>query len=209
MNFNCLVTGIGGQGAVLASRIIGTAAFIRGFEVRGANTAGLARRGGCAASHIRFGKNIHSPLIPQGKADLVIALEPAEAVRVRTYLSPTGRMIVLDRGIVPFSVMAGEAQYPLKEMLAFLEAYLNRPSEERLAQKDAGDWLEIIDTTKLVSTCGSPRVLNTALLGAAAGKKLLPLAKDEIIQAIKELVPPEYLDINIRAFNAGLELAKP
>ena len=208
MIYSCLITGIGGQGTAIASRIIGTAATAKGLDAKGAKAELLSRRGGSAISHIRFGQNIHSPLIPQGKADLVIALDPAEAVRTRTFISPTGRMLALDRPVMPSSLKSGEADYPLPDILSFLKAYMNRPSEEHLALKDTVEWLILVDAAKLIEKCGSTLALNTALLGAAAARKLIPLTAGEIIPAIKEIVPPESLDINIRAFNAGLELGK-
>ena len=205
MIFNCLLTGVGGQGTITASRLIGIAATARGFDVRGAKTTALARRGGCVASHIRFGQNISSPLIPKGDADLIIALEPAEAVRLHTFLSPTGRVIVLDRGITPLSVRPGEAKYAAEDMLGFLKAFLYHPSEQRLAQKDGGEWLVVIDVGKLTEKCGGSRLLNTALLGVAIQKKLLPLTANDLKTAMREVFPPEYLDANIRSFEAGRE----
>ena len=162
MIFSCLITGVGGQGTVLMSRLIGAAAIAKGLDVRGSETIGMAQRGGSVVSHIRLGHNIQSPLIPQGKADLVIAFEPAEAVRVYTFLSPAGRMLVLDRGIMPVAGIVGERKYNPGEMLTFLKAYLSRPFEERLVHKGEGEWLTIVDGEALIKKCGSSRVLNTA-----------------------------------------------
>ena len=207
MIFNCLLAGVSGQGAELVSRLIGAAAIAKGFDVRGSDTIGVVQRGCSAVSHIRLGQNIFSPLIPQGKADLVIAFEPAEAVRVHTFLSPTGRMLVLDRAIAPASGMSDERKYDPGEMLNFLKIYLSRPSEERLAHKGEGEWLTVINGEELSKKCGGAGVMNTALLGAAVGKKFLPLSAEDILAVIRERIPPEYLDANIRAFNAGRELA--
>lgn len=207
MIFNCLLTGIGGQGTVTAARLIGTAATARDFDVKGANTIGVSRRGGSVVSHIRIGENISSPLIPRGEADLIIAFEPAEAVRVHSFLSPTGRVLVLDRGIMPLAVRLGEEHYAAKDMLGYLKTWLYHPSEQRLAQKDGGEWLIVIDTEKLIKKCGGSRLLNTALLGAAIRKKLLPLTEDDLKKAMRELLPPEYIEVNIRSFDAGGDLA--
>lgn len=207
MIFNCLLTGVGGQGTVLMSRLIGAAAIARGLDVRGSETIGMAQRGGSVVSHIRLGQDIHSPLIPRGKADLIIAFEPAEAVRVYTFLAPTGRMLVLNRGIMPMSGMLGEKKYIPGEMLNFLESYLSHPSEERLAQKGEGEWLTVIDGEALIKKCGTSKVLNTALLGTAVGKKFFPFTAEDILAILRERIPPEYLETNIRAFNAGRELA--
>jgi len=189
------------------SRLIGAAAVNGGLEVLGAESTGMARRGSSVVSHIRMGQNIQSPLIPGGKADLIIALEPAEAVRVYTFLSPTGRILVLDSGIMPASGMPGEKKYESAEMLAFLRSYLSHPSEERLAQKGKGDWLTVVSGEALIKKCGNARALNTALLGAALEKKFLPFTPEDVLAILKDLIPPEYLELNIRAFNSGRELA--
>jgi len=204
---SCLITGVGGQGTILMSRLIGTAAILKGLDVRGTETIGMAQRGGSVVSHIRMGQNIPSPLIPRGKADLIIAFEPAEAVRVYPFLSPTGRMLVLDRMILPVSGMLGENTYESREMISFLKAYLSYPSEERLARKDEGDVLTVLNGDELIQKCGSSRVLNTALLGAAVKKNFFPFTEDNILAAFKERIPPKFLDINILAFNTGKELA--
>lgn len=206
MIFNCLITGLGGQGTALMSRLIGAAALSKGFDVRGSDTIGAAQPGTSMVSHIRLGKDIHSPVIPQAKADLVIALEPAEAVRVYTFIAPAGKMLVLDRAIMPVTGLLATRRYKPEEMLAFLEAYLSRPTEERLTRKEGGEWLTTINSEELIKKCGSAKALNTALLGAAVGKKLFPFSADDVLAAIKERIPPEYLEINIRAFNAGRDL---
>ena len=208
MIFNCLITGVGGQGTALLSRIIGLAAMNSGLDVRGMQTAGMARRGSSVVSHIRMGQDIQSPLVPRGKADIIIALEPAEAVRVYTFLSPAGRILVSDQGIMPPSGTPDEGKYDPAGMLAFLRSYLSLPSEERLAQKGGGDWLTVVSGEELNRKCGSAGVLNTALLGIAVGKKFLPFTAEHALAALKELIPPQHLELNIRAFNAGLESAR-
>jgi len=187
---------------------MGAAAIAGGFDVRGAETTGIARRGASVISHIRIGQGIQSPLIPRGKADIIVALEPAEAVRVHTYLSPTGRILVLDWGIMPESGISGEKKYNPAGMLAFLKSYLSHPSEERLTQKEGGDWLTVVSGEGLIKKCGNAGVLNTALLGTAVEKKFLPFTAENALAAIRELIPPEYLELNIRAFNSGRELAR-
>ena len=207
MNFNCLLTCAGSQETVLMSRLIATAAIAKGFDVRGYENAYSAQWWGSVVSHVRIGQKIQSPLIPQGKVDLIIALEPAEAVRVHTFLSATGRFVVLDRAVNPIAGMDAEKKYVPEEMLAYLEAFISHPSEERAAQKGEGDWLTVIDSRALIEKCGSSTVLNTALLGVGVEKKLFPFTADDMYTALKEHILPEYLDINIRAFNVGREFA--
>ena len=206
MIFSCLLTGVGDQGLMLVSRLIGAAAIAKGLDVRGSDS-GSVLQGGSVVSHVRMGQNIYSPLIPRGKADLVIAFEPAEAVRVHSFLSPTGRMLVLDRGIAAGSVIPGEGKYESAEMLNFLDAYFSHPSQERASQTGGGDWLTVIDTGALTTQCGSSGVLNTALLGVAAEKKFFPFTAEDLLNVIKDQLPPDSLDVNIRAFNAGRDIA--
>ena len=201
MKFNCLVAGIGGQGSSFISRVIGEAALARGFDVCGSDSSGHPGQGYAVVSHLRLGQNINSPLIPQGKVHLIIALDPAEAVRYHSFLSAAGRMLVLDRAA------AGGENYDPAEMLEFLNTYMTRPSTERYARKYEGRWFEIIDTGKLIEKCGSSAVLNTALLGVATEKKFLPLSSEDILASLKKQLPADVLDLNIRAFNAGRELA--
>ena len=225
MILNCLITGVGGQGISAMSRIIRTAAFSRGLEVRGFDTIGMARLGGSWVSHVRMGQSIHSPLIARGKADVVIALEIAEAVRVYPFLSPTGRMLVLDRYIIPAPGKPEKIKDDYGQMLAFLKSCQSHPSEERLAQKGGGDWLNVINSAELIKKCGSSGVLGIALLGAAVKLNFFPITAEDISGLLREniaSVNPERFagtlkekaqdrfppaDLCIRAFNAGLELS--
>lgn len=198
MNLNCLITGVGGQGTVLMARLIGNAAIFRGFDVLGAETIGMAQRGGSVVSHIRIGPGPRSPLIPPGRSDLIIAFEPAEAVRVLPYLAPAGRLLALDRGVAPVtsSLAAnkdGGAGYDPSAMIA----YLRQSLEDRLS---------IIDGEGLIRRCGNARVINTALLGAAVKLGLLPFTAAEIGEVIKTKLPPKFVEMNLAALKAGQEL---
>ncbi|MDR1058357.1 MAG: indolepyruvate oxidoreductase subunit beta [Treponema sp.] len=192
-----LITGVGGQGTVLMSRLIGTAAIAAGLEVRGSETIGMAQRGGSVVSHIRMGLPPcppHSPLIPPGTADCVIAFEPAEAVRVLPFLSPAGRMLVLDRGVMPVSASLGETAYDPREMTAFLTSAL---PPERLTIVRGGD---------LIAQCGSPRVVNAALLGTALAKNYFPFSPAHLREALKSRLPSHYLELNLKALELGISL---
>ncbi|MDR1863461.1 MAG: indolepyruvate oxidoreductase subunit beta [Treponema sp.] len=189
MIVNCLITGVGGQGTVLTSRLIGGAAIAAGLDVRGSETIGMAQRGGSVVSHIRMGKDIYSPLIPPGRADLVIAFEAAEAVRVLPFLSPSGRMLVLDRAVMPVTASLRGEKYTAQEMTDFLKSALARAAER----------LTVVDGSELLLKCGSPRVINTALLGIGLTKNYFPFTRDDMLLALKDRIPPKYLDLNIRA----------
>jgi indolepyruvate ferredoxin oxidoreductase beta subunit len=202
---NCLITGVGGQGTVLLSRLIGAAATARGFDVRGSETIGMAQRGGSVVSHLRIGQNIHSPLIPHGKADLIIAFEPGEAVRVLPFLAPGGRMLVLDRGVIPVTDALRGRTYNPAEMTAFLKTEFARSREDKAADAAGAERLFVFSGEELIRKCGTSKVINTALLGIGTAKKLLPFGPGDILAVLKERLPPKYLDLNIRAFNEGME----
>jgi indolepyruvate ferredoxin oxidoreductase beta subunit len=189
VNLNCLITGVGGQGTVLMSRLIGGAAIKKGLEVRGAETIGMAQRGGSVVSHIRMGFSIHSPLIPPGQADIVIALELAEAARALPFLADTGAMIVLDRVIPPVSGFLTGKSYDPQAVLGALQDRVKN--------------LTVVEAEPLVKACG-PKVLNVALLGAVLRQNLFPFTGTEILAVMEEKIPPRFLDSNIRALRINL-----
>ncbi|MDR2185692.1 MAG: indolepyruvate oxidoreductase subunit beta [Treponema sp.] len=190
MKLDCLITGVGGQGTVLLSRLIGEAAVKRGLDIRGSETIGMAQRGGSVTSHLRVGEGVSSPLIGPGGADVLIAFEPAEAARALSFLSPRGRLLVLDRGIPPVSSMLGKPYDP-----AVMVDYLR----DRLEGEGR---LSLVPWESLRQYCDSPRVLNVALLGWAIAGGLLPFSREEILAVLRERLPPKYLDMNIRALGA-------
>ncbi|MDR0555140.1 MAG: indolepyruvate oxidoreductase subunit beta [Treponema sp.] len=191
MILNCLLTGVGGQGTVLLSRLIGGAALERGLEVRGSETIGMAQRGGSVVSHIRMGRNIASPLIPPGKADVIIAFEVAEAVRVLPFLAPGGRMLALNRVLRqhPAAGLSG-AGYDPRLMLDYL-------------QEKVGGGLAVVDNQELAARCGSPRVINVALLGAALARGFFPFDAADAQKVLAERIPPAYRELNLRALEIG------
>jgi indolepyruvate ferredoxin oxidoreductase beta subunit len=193
MNLNCLITGVGGQGTVLLSRLIGEAAIKRGLEVRGTETIGMAQRGGGVVSHIRMGRSIHSPLISPGQADIILALEPAEAARALSFLADGGAMIVLDRVIPPVG--------------GFLTGKPYDPAAILGALKDRVENLTILESEPLIKACGGPKTLNVAILGAALGKNLFPFTAGEILAVMEEKIPPRFLEGNKKAL--GISLHKP
>jgi indolepyruvate ferredoxin oxidoreductase beta subunit len=197
MILNCLITGVGGQGTVLMSRLIGGAAIKAGLEVRGAETIGMAQRGGSVVSHLRMGdgaNGIHSPLIAPAEADIIIAFESAEAVRVLPFLSPSGSMIVLNRGIPPVTSALSDKKYDPAEMIIYLK--------NTFAASDPGR-LTVIDSEELLRRCGNPRVLNVALLGAALAGGIFPFNADDIAALIKERLAPKFVEINLKALEIG------
>lgn len=205
MILNCLITGVGGQGTVLMSRLIGGAAINKGLEVRGAETIGMAQRGGSVVSHLRMGDNVtdggvHSPLIAPAEADIIIAFEPAEAVRVLPFLAPSGSMIVLDRGIPPVTSALSDKKYDPAEMIAYLGKTVGTGG------KKSGGSLTVIDGDELIARCGNPRVLNVALLGAALAKGLFPFNREDIVAVIKARMAEKFVEMNEKALEIGGEM---
>lgn len=188
---NCLLAGVGGQGTVLASKIIAQAAIDKGLMVRTSETIGMAQRGGCVVSHVRIGEEIHSPLIPMGAADVIIGFEPAEAVRHLSYLKEDGMVIVSKNAIKPVTDSLSKTNYSGDDMIRYLQSQV----------KD----LIIIDGDVITAECGSSRVLNTALLGAAAATGLLGFSLAELEGIVKTKLPEKFKEVNICALKAGAQ----
>ncbi|MDR1106735.1 MAG: indolepyruvate oxidoreductase subunit beta [Treponema sp.] len=195
MTLNCLVTGVGGQGTVLLSRLIGAASMRRGLDVRGTETIGMAQRGGSVVSHLRLGGVIHSPLIPPGKVDIVIAFEPGEAVRVLPFLAEKGTLLVLDRPVMPFPLAGGSPYEPLR-MIQYLRECFGKTGR-----------LAVLDGPSLAEKCGSVKTANTALLGAALGRGLFPFDENDVLEALAERLKPSLVEINVKALETGKEYA--
>jgi indolepyruvate ferredoxin oxidoreductase beta subunit len=184
--FDVLIVGIGGQGTILASNILGEACIIEGRPVRGAETHGMAQRGGSVESHIRI-NGVHGPLIAPRTADILIAFDMLEAARYAHYLKNKGRMIVNRHLVVPTSVFVQGIAAPAIEDL-----------EQILAQ-----WSPcMIDAEDIALQAGSPLVQNIVIIGAAS--RYLPLSAASLQEAIRRLVPPKTMEMNIRAFEMGI-----
>lgn len=191
MNKSCLLCGVGGQGVVLASRLIAGAAMEKGNNVRTTETIGMAQRGGSVVSHVRMGNEVHSPLIPLGTADVLIAFEPGEAVRCLPYLKKDGVVITNSRIVKPVTASLGGSMYNGEDMIAYL-----RNNTERLI---------VIDGEKICSEAGSQKVLNVALLGAAAGCGALGITMEEMTDAVRKNIKEKFIELNIRALRLGCE----
>lgn len=185
MNSNCLLCGVGGQGTVLASKLIAFAAMEKGLNVRTAETIGMAQRGGCVVSHVRIGEEIHSPLIPKSKADIIVAFEPAEAVRCLSYLKEGGTVIVAKRAVMPVTASLAGSDYNPDEMLEYLKAKVSN--------------LKVINVDLICGQCGSFKVMNIVLLASAAKSGCLGITIDELKNAVKSLVPEKFHALNFKA----------
>ena len=192
MNKDILICGVGGQGTVLASRIIAAAAMEEGSPVHSAETIGMAQRGGSVTSHVRVGGEAFSPMIPFGAADMLLAFEPGEAVRNLKYLRKGGVAVVNTAAVKPVTESLKETGYDGSEMKAYLQ--------EKCA-------CVFVDAEEACKPFGSSKFFNVILLGVAAGSGHLGLKKETLLKQIEQYVPSRFLDVNIRAFNAGMEIA--
>lgn len=189
---NFLLAGVGGQGTVLASKLLAQAGMDDGLFARTAETIGMAQRGGSVVSHVRLGEVVHSPLIPKGTADLIIGFEPAEAVRVLDYLKEGGAVVVNQKAIKPTTDFAAAVPYTPQPMLA----YLNEHAAHVI----------VVDGDAICTACGSTKVLNIVLLGAAAGAGLLGISVDALAQVIDEKIPERFRALNQKALRMGAAL---
>ena len=177
---------------MLASKILASCAIHKGYFARTAETIGMAQRGGCVASHVRFGEEVFSPLIPLGEADVVIAFEPGEAVRAYPYLKKGGKMIVNQRAVKPVTDSLSQSDYNGEEMINFL--------------RQTGVDLLLVDGEKALSDLGSSKVLNLVLLGAAV--EYLGFTRQEIERVIDEIIPERFRELNKKAVKLGQEQAR-
>lgn len=187
MNKNIVLCGVGGQGTVLASKLIAAAAMKKGISVMSAETIGMAQRGGSVFSHIRLGEHLHSPMIAKGTADIIIGFEPAEAVRMLPYLKEHGQVIVSSHAIMPVTSTLSGADYNGKEMILYLKKVVSN--------------LLVVDSEKACHELGSSKVLNILLLGAAISGGALGLTEEELREAIKDRLHEKFHDLNYRALH--------
>jgi indolepyruvate ferredoxin oxidoreductase beta subunit len=191
---NIILAGVGGQGNVMASRVLANMLSLKGFWITIGETFGMSQRGGSVMSHIRVsGTSTWSPQIPKGKADILIALEPIEAVRVmRIYGNPEIRVLVNTRPIHPVGVIAGNLTYPALEDI-----------EKGLNALTPHVWM--LDATEEAMKLGNPILSNIIMIGALCGLNLLPVGFTEFTVVIKNFFPEKHLDINRQAFEIGKE----
>lgn len=189
MNKSCLLCGVGGQGTVLASKLIAYAALDKGMFVRTTETIGMAQRGGSVVSHVRMGEEIHSPLIPKGQADVMIAFEPAEAVRNLDYLKKSGVTVVNTKAVKPVTATLGNTEYNGQEMIEYLKAHVEN--------------LILVDGESVCEEVGSAKVLNITLLGAALGSGVLDISLADMETEIEKHVKKQFIEMNKKALALG------
>ena len=184
-SFDILIVGIGGQGTILASNILGEACLIENLHIRGAETHGMAQRGGSVESHIRIGGEF-GPMITPGQADLLISFDLLEALRYSHYLKQGCKMVVNSHLVLPTSVYMQKLTLLTEEEI--IAALKKHP-------------LCLLDADSLAVEAGSPLSQNVVMLGAASSA--MPLRPESLLEAVKRLVPKKTIDINMKAFELG------
>ena len=190
---NVLLAGVGGQGTVLAAKVLAQAAQEKGWQVRTAETIGMAQRGGNVVSHVRMGdsgEEVLAPLLARGTADLVVAFEPAEAARVVPFLTPGGPLVTATTALQPVTAALSKTPYRVATVVARLR--------EQLSDEAA---FVAVDDAVLCEKAGSRKVLNTLLLASALKTGCLPLDLDDLRRAIAACVKPRFVDLNLAAID--------
>ncbi len=182
---NIMIVGVGGQGTLLASRILGNAVIRMGYDVKVSEVHGMSQRGGSVVTYVKFGQKVHSPIIGEGEADIILAFELLEAYRALPSLKEGGRLIVNDQRINPMPVITGAAQYP-EHILDKLSAKVDTTAVDALA---------------LATQAGSIKAVNVVLIGVMAKSTDIPY--EVWIETIKTTVPPKFLEVNLKAFELG------
>lgn len=183
---NIMIVGVGGQGSLLASRIIGNAVLLKGYDVKVSEVHGMSQRGGSVVTYVKYGDKVASPVICRGEADIILSFELLEAARWLPYLKKDGVVITNTQQINPMPVITGDMVYPDN-------------LEEKI--RAAGAKLISADALSIARMAGSEKAVNVVLIGLMA--KSLGLDNDVLIEAIKMSVPQKYLDLNLEAFKLG------
>jgi indolepyruvate ferredoxin oxidoreductase beta subunit len=190
--YNIVITGVGGQGNVMASRVLSNMLVRRGFRITIGETFGMSQRGGAVMSHIRVSaRSQWSPQIPRGRADLVVALEPVEALRVLTAYGHSGVKVVINtRPIYPVGVITGALDYPPLGDI-----------EDSVRSLSSGAWF--LDATDEALKLGNPILGNIIMIGAATAIRELPVSRDDFQEVIRQTLTPDKLAVNLQAFDIG------
>ena len=181
-----MIVGVGGQGTLLASRVLGSAMLSQGVDVKVSEVHGMSQRGGSVVTYVRYGDKVYSPIIAQGEADVLLAFEALEAARYLPWLKPEGTVVVNTQQMDPMPVVTGVAEYP-KDILGKV--------------REQGVKVVALDALGMTEEAGSSKAVNVVLIGAMAKK--LDLPKEVWIDTIKETVPSKFIDMNLKAFELG------
>jgi indolepyruvate ferredoxin oxidoreductase beta subunit len=183
---NVMIVGVGGQGSLLASKLLGKLLLSKGYDIKVSEVHGMSQRGGCVVTYVRFGDKVYSPVIDQGQADFIISFELLEAARWTEYLKPGGKIIANTQQINPMPVIIGAATYP-----------------ENLVEemKAKGIDIDTFDALSLAKEAGNAKAVNLCLLGRLS--KYFDISEEEWLDAIEKSVPEKFLELNKKAFALG------
>jgi indolepyruvate ferredoxin oxidoreductase, beta subunit len=189
---NVIIAGVGGQGVVLMSEILGNAAVRDGLRVRGSEVLGMAQRGGSVFSNIRFGDEVYAPLSTDGRCDVLVAIEPSEALRNIQYLNSSSVVIMNNRKVIPATVSMGKSTYPeIGQIVDKLKSVASK--------------VITLDAVELAEKAGNRQATNVVMLGAAFGCGKMPINIETVKAVILERVPPRAAEANMKAFDLGLQ----
>lgn len=186
-----MIVGVGGQGTLLASRLLGAALLSEGYDVKVSEVHGMSQRGGSVVTYVKYGEKVASPIVQRGQADLILAFEQLEAARWLPFLKTDGKIIVNTQRIDPMPVVIGTAKYP--------DGVLD-------AIRTVGADLTEIDALSLAVKAGSPKAVNVVLIGVMASH--MDIAYDVWVNAIRLTVPEKFLELNLKAFEYGYTYSK-
>lgn len=188
MTRNIMIVGVGGQGTLLASRILGNTLINQGYDVKLSEVHGMSQRGGSVVTYVKYGEKVFSPIIDLGEADIILAFELLEALRALPYLKKGGKMLVNDQKMDPMPVITGKAQYP-SDIIGKLSAKCD---------------ITAVDALKLAKEAGNIKAVNVVLIGLLAKASDIPY--ENWIESIKETVPEKFLEVNLKAFELGYNI---
>ncbi|MCL2089019.1 MAG: indolepyruvate oxidoreductase subunit beta [Oscillospiraceae bacterium] len=186
MTKNIMIVGVGGQGTLLTGKILGNALLAMGYDVKVSEVHGMAQRGGAVVTYVRYGKEVFSPVINEGEADIILAFEQLEAARWLSYLKKDGCIVINMQRINPMPVITGVAEYP-QDLLDKIKSMANEVIAE--------------DALAIAKQAGNIKAVNVSLLGVAAKK--LDIDYDVWVETIKKVVPAKFVDLNLKAFELG------
>ncbi len=183
---NIMIVGVGGQGSLLASKLLGKLLLGEGYDVKVSEVHGMSQRGGSVVTYVRYGEKVYSPIIDKGEADFIVSFEKLEAFRYVSYLKKGGQIIVNSQQIDPMPVITGAAEYP-------------HDAQEQLQR--LGVNVDCIDALTPALEAGSAKATNIVLMGRLS--RCLPIEKEKWIEALRATVAPKFVEINIKAFELG------
>ena len=183
---NIMIVGVGGQGSLLASKLLGRLLLTRGYDIKVSEVHGMSQRGGSVVTYVRYGDKVYSPVIDKGEADFIVSFELLEAARWTEFLKPGGKIVVNTQKINPMPVIIGAAEYP------------HHPPEKMTA---AGLDVDALDALSLAEQAGSSKAVNIVLMGHLS--RYFDFTEEEWLEALEQSIAPKFLEMNKKAFTMG------